>query len=123
VGFLDALKALFQGGSGSAESHAYTVYLRCNTCGEPLSVRVDLRNDPSPEWRSTSASGSDYPDYYSVRKTVIGNRRCYAPIEVELTFDKRKRLESQQARGGTILSEEEYQAIVAEWEAKASAQQ
>lgn len=123
MGFLDKLKAMFSGGPGSGESQTHTVYLRCNTCGEPLSVRVDLRNDLSPEWHNTSASGSDYPDYYSSRKTVIGSRRCYVPIEVELTFNKQKRLESQQAHGGTIISEEEYQEAVADWEAKTSAEQ
>ncbi|NPV08755.1 MAG: hypothetical protein HPY83_12450 [Anaerolineae bacterium] len=121
MGFLDKLKALFSGGPRSSESQTHTVYLRCNTCGEPLALRVDLRNDLSPEWHSTSAGGSDYPDYYSSHKTVIGSRRCYVPIEVDLTFDKQKRPESQQAQGGTIISEEEYRQTLAEWEARESA--
>jgi len=119
MGFLDSLKKLFSGGGGGDRGERYhTVYLRCQRCGEPLALRIDLSNDLSPEWNQSSAGGSDYPDYYSTHKTVIGSGRCYAPIEVDLVFSKQKQVESQQAQGGTILSEEEYLAALTEWEAK-----
>ena len=123
MGFLDSLRRLFSGGSSAGGGRVHTVYVRCQRCGEPLALRVDLSNDLSPEWRNPSGGGSDYPDYYSARKTVIGSGRCYAPIEVEFVFSKQKQLESQEAQGGTILTEEEYEQAMAEWEAKAGAEQ
>lgn len=122
MGFLDSLRRLFSGGPGAGDSRAHTVYVRCRSCGEPLSLRVDLANDLSPEWRNASASGSDYPDYYSARKTVVGSGRCYAPIEVEMVFTKQKQVESQSVKGGVLLTEEEYQQALSEWEARGSAQ-
>ncbi len=122
MGFLDSLRRLFSGGSGSGGSRVHTVYVRCKRCGEPLALRVDMANDLSPEWRNASPGGSDYPDYYSARKTVIGSRRCYAPIEVEMTFSKQKQLESQDVQGGVVLTEEEYRQAVSEWEARGSAE-
>lgn len=123
MSFLKKLASLFAGGAGSEEAHVQHVYLRCNACGEPLSVRIDTRNDLSPEWHDTSASGPDRPDYYTCRKTVIGGGRCYRSIDVEMTFDRNRRLESQHAAGGTVLTEEEYAQAVAEWEAKKGANQ
>jgi len=122
MGILDSLRRLFSGGAGAGGSRSHTVYLRCQRCGEPLALRVDLANDLSPEWRDSSGGGSDYPDYYSARKTVIGSGRCYAPIEVEMVFSKQKQLESQSVKGGVLLTEEEYQQAQAEREARGSAE-
>ncbi len=122
MGFLDKLKSLFAGGGGGGgETQAQAIYLRCKVCGEPLQARVDLRNDLSPQW--SDAGGSDYPDHYSTHKTVIGTQQCYAPIELDITYDRRKQVESEHVTGGTILTEEEYRQALAEWEAKGNAAQ
>jgi len=84
-------------------------------------MRVDLRNDLSPEWSDTSAYGPDSPDAYVYHKTIIGRERCYKPIDVELRFDRRKQVVSQQATGGDILTEEEYRQALAEWQEKKNA--
>jgi len=123
MGFLKKLASLFSGPAGPRGENIQYVYVQCQACGEPLALRVNLGNDLSPEWSNTSASGSDQPDFYACHKTVIGRERCYRPIEVYLTFNRQKRLESQQATGGTILIEEEYRQAVAQWEAKRDVEQ
>ena len=119
MGFLKRLASLFSGGGGGGgDDHSRRVYVRCNTCGEPIAMRIDLRNDLSPEWNSSSAAGSDQPDSYTCRKEVLGRGRCYQKVEVELHFNRQRQLESQSARGGVLLEQEEYQQAVSEWEAK-----
>lgn len=120
MGFLKKLASIFSGGP-AGESPSLYVYLRCQACGEPIAVRIDLRNDLSPEWQGQG--GSDQPDYYTVRKVVVGRDCCYRPVEVNLRFDRQRRLESQRAMGGTILSEEEYDQAKQEWEARKSGEQ
>ncbi|MGQ9555308.1 MAG: hypothetical protein ACUVWR_14505 [Anaerolineae bacterium] len=119
MGFLKKLASLFTGGGGGGEeAYSRRIYVRCNACGEPIAVRIDTRNDLSPEWESSSATGSDQPDYYTCRKEVLGRGRCYRKIEVELRFNRQRQLESQRALGGTLLEEEEYQQAISEWEGK-----
>lgn len=116
MGFLKRLASLFGGGgAGGGDDHSLYVYLRCKACGEPVAVRVDPRNDLSPEWEG---GGSDQPDYFVSRKVYVGRSGCYSPIEVELRFDRQRRLESQQATGGDLLSEEEYRQAHDAWEAE-----
>ncbi|MHB0878785.1 MAG: hypothetical protein ACYC5O_22325 [Anaerolineae bacterium] len=119
MGFLKRLASLFGGGGGSAPSddHSLYVYVRCKQCGEPVAIRVDRRNDLSPEWEG---GGSDTPDYYISRKVFVGRDCCYSPVEVELRFDNQRRLQSQQVTGGDLLTEEEYRQAKEAWEAKKS---
>lgn len=120
MSFLKKLASLFSS-SQSSEQFKQPVYLRCKVCGEPLKAEVDLRNELSPEWEN--AGGSDQPDYYTCRKTVIGSHRCYNPVEVEMTFDRQRKLQSQQVIGGSVITEEEYEQAVCEWEENDSATQ
>ena len=119
MGFFKRLASLFSGGgAASTDDHSVYVYVRCKYCGEPVVIRVDRRNDLSPEWEG---GASDSPEYYTSRKVYVGRERCYRPIEVEMRFDRQRRLESQQVTGGDVLTEEEYQRAREEWEAKKDA--
>jgi|YNPNPStandDraft_1061719.scaffolds.fasta_scaffold78070_2 hypothetical protein len=116
MGFWKRLASLFSGGGQAREQDVDYVYLRCQACGEPLLLRVDLRNDLSPEWEDTSEGGSDEPDRYYTRKVVIGRGRCFRPVEVELTYDRARRRQEARVKGGTLLSAEEYAQALSEWE-------
>lgn len=85
------------------EEFAYWLHVRCDRCGEVIRARVDLRNDLSLNY-----GDREEDRIYFCRKTLIGERQCYWPVEVELTFDRRRRLIQRQAQGGQFISEEEY---------------
>ncbi len=97
------LGALFSPPPGDGRS--LWLYVKCDKCGEILKGRVDLHNDLSIQYEE-SGSGTSY----FCRKVYVGSNRCYRPIEVELTFDKKKRLMNEEVSGGEIVSEEDFLA-------------
>ena len=117
MGFLDGLKKAFggkpagSGGSsfGSGDEWAYWVHAQCRRCGEPLRARIDLRNDPSEDDDGT----------WLVRKGLTGSGKyyCFQTVDVMLRFSKDKKtvLEAD-ATGGTIITAEEYPALLAQWQ-------
>jgi hypothetical protein len=88
---------------GTDEGDVLWVYVRCDTCGEMLKTRLDLRHDLTPNY----SAGGRVADYV-VRKVLIGSQRCFEPIEVKLTFDSQRRLGSREIAGGQFISKEEY---------------
>ena len=107
MSLLRKLAGLFGGGPRDVDDHAYWVYVRCNRCGEVIATRINLANDLSVEYDE-----HDRPSGYYVRKLLTGTgaRRCYQQVEVEINFDANKRPISQTARGGTLITREEYEA-------------
>jgi len=83
--------------------HGYYFYVRCARCGEVLRGRVDLQYELGPEY-----SPEGEVTGYFVRKTIIGSRRCFQPIEVEMHFDARKRLKERTIHGGEFVSREQW---------------
>ena len=100
MGILKKLSSLLTPQS-TIEAFDYWLTVECNRCGEMIRARVDLRNDLSIEY---GEGGSD-PTYYC-RKVIIGQQRCYQPIEVDLVFDKKHRLIDQRISGGKFVQEE-----------------
>jgi hypothetical protein len=86
-----------------SEKHVHYVYVRCNVCDEAIKARIHLVNDPSADYSKRKAS-------YHLRKTLIGSDRCFRPIEIELTFNERRRLVDQTIEGGEFISQREFDA-------------
>ena len=82
---------------------AYWLYVQCNHCGEKIKTRVNLYNDLSIRYGENNEE-----DSYFCRKVIIGTERCYRPIEVELTFDRNRKLKDQQITGGQFISKDEF---------------
>ncbi len=80
--------------------NATRIYARCNHCGETLTARVNSTNDLS----RTDEGG------YFARKVLIGNRRCFRRIEVNLHFDPARHPTRREISGGVFISEAEYRA-------------
>jgi hypothetical protein len=98
MALLKKLKSLF---APAGDGRSYWFYVRCDKCGEVLRGRADLMNDLSPQYDDGSLS-------YFCRKVLIGSQGCYAPIEVELHFDKNRKLTSREISGGRFATEEDY---------------
>jgi len=81
------------------------IYVRCDKCGEALRTRIHLRNAPSPLYGEGGQGAA-----YFVRKTLVGSKRCFQPIEVELTFDANRKVIAREITGGQFITEKEYEA-------------
>ena len=104
MSFLKDLFSRFTAG-GPKDAHLYWVYVQCDRCQEKIRFHVDMRNDLSIQYGE-----SEKEDVYFTRKRVIGRQGCFQAIDVELTFDRDRRLVNQQITGGRFISEETYNA-------------
>lgn len=100
MSFLKKISRMFASPPRSEES-GYWIYARCNRCGEALRSRVDLYNELSLDYE-------DETPVYFCRKVLIGESRCFQPIEVWLKFDQSRKLISSEISGGELISAEEY---------------
>lgn len=98
---MDFLRRLFGGGGGDDSKGMY-VYVRPRGCDEVVRVRIDRYND---------LSLSDDGETYWVHKYVRGTK-CFQQVEVDLFFDKNRQLQNSEVAGGSLVSEEEYNAWV-----------
>ena len=83
---------------------AMYLFVQCNKCGEKLRARVDVWNELTPEFDGKS----DDPASYHSRKVLIGEKKCYQPIELRLKFDKNHKLIEKQIYGGKYIDQADY---------------
>jgi hypothetical protein len=104
---MNFLKNLFGGSrGGSGDKRSLRLYVRPKRCDRLVEVRIDLYNDLSQE---------DDGKGYFVRK-IAQAARCPFPAELYLQFDGNRRLVEQSIENGEFVTEEEYQAWLAEQE-------
>jgi hypothetical protein len=80
------------------------LYVQCNKCGEKLRARVDIWNELTPEYEGDSENAVSY----HCRKVLVGDKKCYQPIELNLKFDKNHKLIDKQISGGKYIEEAEF---------------
>jgi hypothetical protein len=83
---------------------AMYLYVQCNKCGEKLRARVDVWNELTPEYDGKS----DNAVSYHCRKVLVGENKCYQPIELRLKFDKNHKLIEQTIMGGKYIDQAEF---------------
>jgi hypothetical protein len=99
MSFLQKLRASLSGSSAPANSRTLLpVTVRCQRCGELLTVQVNLSNDLSQDYERNA---------FFVRKLISGSgaNRCFQQIEVQLTFDADKHLLDREISGGVFVDE------------------
>lgn len=102
MSFFQKLSDLFRGGRPA--ERMLPIYAYSRRCREPVAGTVDLFNE---------LSQPDDEEYaYYVRKVLhtSGRNRCFDEIEVQIWFDKNKRIAHQEVQGGRWLTEDEYLA-------------
>ena len=107
----DSLRALFGGGGQQPgvdrDGRALWLYVRPHRCDDVLRVRIDMMNDLSQR---------DDGDGYHVRKLASSaNYRC-SQVELEVDFDRRRRIERREVSGGAFVEREDWEA----WQAAQS---
>ena len=85
---------------------SFYLYVQCSKCGEKMRARVDMWNEVSPDYDGNS----DDPVTFHCRKVLVGENRCYQPIELQLRFDKKHKLMEQKIIGGKYIDEAEFEA-------------
>ncbi|NLX08486.1 MAG: hypothetical protein GXY36_02415 [Chloroflexi bacterium] len=98
------LKRLFGGRSDGEDKDGLYYYIRSNTSGEVIRLRLHRYNDLSP--------ADDYESYH-VHKTIVGERG-FDRIEADFFFDKRRNLVNVELQGGTLVEREDYDAYLAQ---------
>lgn len=105
------LKKIFGGSSGGtgseSDAHALWLYVRCNKCGAPVAIRVDMRNDISTDYET----GRRY-----LRKEIMDST-CFQLIYATVNFDGAGKIMDKSVERGTFLTREEYEVARAEFDA------
>jgi hypothetical protein len=105
MGLLKKIASRFLGGEGGDSGDVHWEYVRCSRCGEKIAVRVDLRNELTPQWDEGEGA-------YYTHKGVVGSgeTRCFQMIELDLYFNADRRLLSRYVSGGEFITRDEYEA-------------
>jgi hypothetical protein len=104
MGLIKKIASLFDGEEGD-DGNVHWEYVRCSRCGEKIAVRVDLRNELTPQWDEGEGA-------YYTRKGIVGSgkTRCFQTIELDLYFDADRRPLSRYISGGEFITRDEYEA-------------
>ena len=98
---LKKLGKIFSATPSSDKSRIVYLYVQCSRCGEKLQARVDTWNELTPDYDGNS----DDPSSYFCRKVLVGEKLCFQPIELSLTFDKNRKLTDQKISGGKYIEQ------------------
>jgi len=106
MNLLNWLKKIYSSPPPRTERAKY-LYVQCSKCGEKLKARVDIWNELTPDYDGNSEEASSY----FCRKVLVGEKRCYQPIELRLKFDKNHTLVDKTILGGKFIEQDEYEGI------------
>ena len=81
-------------------AYQYPITVRCDKCGETITANIDLRNDLSIQYGDDAQA-----DLYFTRKSLVGGSQCFQRVEIELTFNRSRKLIKQSILGGEFLTE------------------
>jgi hypothetical protein len=104
MSFLKKLGSIFSA-APSNSNRILNLYVRCDRCGEKLQARVDTWNELTPDYNDNS----DDPTSYFCRKVLVGEKLCFQPVELNLSFDKNRLLVSQGINGGKYIDQVEFE--------------
>ena len=97
MGFFKKFSNLVSSPDKRREDFGYWVTVRCDLCGEIIRARIDLHNDLSINY------GDKGQVIYFSRKILTGEKRCFKRVEIEMTFNKKRRLVDRQISGGQFV--------------------
>lgn len=102
MSFLQKLASLFSGGGGGG-SRTLPIYVFSHRCREPIMAEIDLVN--------TLSRDEENDNEFYTRKLLQGSgqNRCFTQVEVQIWFDRGKRVSRYEVDGGRWLTQEEYE--------------
>lgn len=97
-GFLENLKNIFTAPTGDTASTFITFMVRCNKCGEEITVRARKDSDISGVSEGESPAGAEY----FLRKEILGEK-CNNLIHIEVCFGPGFNIISKEISGGKFV--------------------
>lgn len=101
---MDWLTKLFSGsaarGGAAQDANVLWLYVQCDRCGAVLAVRVDRRNEISPDYESGG----------SVLRKEMMDGKCFQLMFAELHFDAQGNVTERHVEHGKFLTRAEYDA-------------
>jgi hypothetical protein len=76
-----------------------TFSVKCARCGETIQGHVNVNNEPSLEVDSKGKT------YFTCRKVLIGNSRCFQQIEVFFIYDEGRCVLERKINGGEFVED------------------
>ena len=98
--FLENLKKIFTVPAGDTASKFITFKVRCNKCGEEITVKVRKDSDISGVSENESRPGAEY----FLRKEILGEK-CNNLIRVEVCFGPGFNVISKEITGGKFVEQ------------------
>ncbi len=95
MGLLNSLKSLF---TTPADPNALWLYVKCQRCGTPLAIRVDMRNELSANYESGG---------YVLYKEMMDSK-CFTLMRAEIHFDAKHNIVEQKIEQGEFITDAEY---------------
>ena len=92
-------------GGGASGNRMLNIYVLSKRCNEPIAGQVDLFNE-----LSRTEDDNDYTFFTRKVLHTSGENRCFDQVEVNLWFDRNKKVADHSVDGGRWLEEEEYEA-------------
>jgi hypothetical protein len=77
----------------------YSFSVKCMRCGEIIRGQVNVNNEPGYEINENGKA------YYTCRKVLIGNRRCFQHIEVVINFDEGRNVLDRKISNGEFVED------------------
>jgi len=99
MGFLKNLKDFFTAPASAGQYNFVRFDIRCNRCGEEITVKVRRTSDISRVYEGDECPAGSY---FFVRKEILGNR-CNNLIYLTAYFGENFNLISSDITGGKIL--------------------
>ena len=97
-GFFENLKKIFTVPAGDTASKFITFPVRCNKCGEKITVRARKNSDISGVSGGESQPGAEY----FLRKEILGDK-CNNLIYIEVYFGPGFNIISKEISGGEFV--------------------
>ncbi len=97
-GFLENLKNIFTVPTGDTTSKFVTFTIRCNKCGEEITVRARKNSDISRVSEGEKLAGAEY----FLRKEILGEK-CNNLIYIEVSFGPGFNIISKEISGGKFV--------------------
>src|SRR5688572_22842919 len=109
-------RLLGTGNKRAASDNAIHLYVRCDRCQALVHVRVDPLHDLVIEY----GDDEDAAGYRLIKE--IMDSRCFRLMRAEIEYDRGRREVSRQIEGGTFISKEEYDQLMAQGDQERAAE-